>query len=231
MPGALRFEWWGVELDLLPGYAVHHVAADALLVADLHLGKPASFRSGGIPVPEAVTRSDLERLSALVEACGPRRLVVLGDLAHDVAALDRATLDLLDEWRRECAEIRMQLVPGNHDRRLEDLERLGFEVLPERIHLSGLDLVHATCADERTPTLGGHVHPRIRLFERRGEGLRVPCFWFSGRAGILPAFGSFTGGHLVRPREEDVVFAAGPEEVVRLGPGVVKSQGAARSQR
>ena len=213
-PTGHPFEWWGVPLQLLPERAVIHERAGALLLADLHLGKPASFRAGGIPVPEAVTDGDLDRLGALVSRTGVERLVVLGDLAHDRGALDPATIGRLRSWRDELRSVRMQLVPGNHDHRIDDLSTLGFEVLEECHHLEGLDLVHATTGSEHVPTLGGHVHPRIRIGRTRGERLRAPCFWFSNRTGVLPAFGSFTGGHVVEPGREDAVFAVGPDEVV-----------------
>ncbi|MDB4623671.1 helicase-related protein, partial [bacterium] len=41
---------------LIPGF-------NALLVADLHLGKSASFRAGGVPVPEGVDQTILENLT------------------------------------------------------------------------------------------------------------------------------------------------------------------------
>ena len=231
MDGSIEFEWWGIDIELLPGCAVRHSATGTLLVADVHLGKPASFRAGGIPVPEAVTRADLDRLGTLLAATGSERMIVLGDLAHDMAALGETTLRTIHDWRREWPGVSMQLVPGNHDRRLDDIGALGFELLDRRSHLGGLDLVHATSPDEKTPTLGGHVHPRVLLAARRGDRMQVPCFWFSGRSGILPAFGSFTGGHLLRRKEEDIVFAAGTHDVVRLGPGGVGEAGQARSHR
>ena len=43
--------------------------AGALLLADLHLGDPASFRAGGIPV-RRVTDRDLGRLGALITRTG-----------------------------------------------------------------------------------------------------------------------------------------------------------------
>ncbi|MBZ0171464.1 MAG: DEAD/DEAH box helicase, partial [Phycisphaerales bacterium] len=69
------------QLDLLPERAVWWPARRTLLVADLHLGKPASFRSAGAPVPEQVTGADLARLSSLIKTQHAQRVIVLGDLA------------------------------------------------------------------------------------------------------------------------------------------------------
>ena len=57
------------EIVLLPGRAAVLPASATLLVADLHLGKAATFRKAGIPVPEGSAQRDLARL-----ADGPRRL-------------------------------------------------------------------------------------------------------------------------------------------------------------
>jgi metallophosphoesterase superfamily enzyme len=64
--------------------------------------------------------------------------------------------------------------------------------------------------------LAGHIHPAVRL---RGEGdsLRLPCFWFGARYGVLPAFGAFTGNAEVRPRQGDQVYVIADEEVIRIG--------------
>jgi uncharacterized protein len=40
------------DIVLLPGRAAWMPATRTLLVADLHLGKAATFRHAGIPVPE-----------------------------------------------------------------------------------------------------------------------------------------------------------------------------------
>ena len=70
------------EIVLLPGSAAVLPASATLLVADLHLGKAATFRKAGIPVPEGSAQRDLARLADLVVRHAVRRLLVLGDLFH-----------------------------------------------------------------------------------------------------------------------------------------------------
>ena len=48
--------------------------------------------------------------------------------------------------------------------------------------------------------LAGHIHPAVRLSGGAGESLRLPCFWFGPRVGVLPSFGAFTGSAVVRLR-------------------------------
>ena len=64
--------WAGVELRLLPDPALWWPAEATVFIADLHLGKAASFRALGQPVPGGTTRDNLQRLDALIAATGAR---------------------------------------------------------------------------------------------------------------------------------------------------------------
>ena len=68
------------DVVLLPGRAAFLPSSATLLVADLHLGKAATFRKAGIPVPEGSAQADLARLARLVRETSARRLVIVGDL-------------------------------------------------------------------------------------------------------------------------------------------------------
>jgi hypothetical protein len=46
------------------------------------------------------------------------------------------------------------------------------------------------------------------------DGLSSPCFHFTPQLAVLPAFGTFTGSHSIRPAREDRVFVIGPDEVI-----------------
>ena len=59
------------QAELLPGRAIFLPQSKTLIVADLHLGKSATFRKRGLPVPEGTTKSDLDRLAALLKATQP----------------------------------------------------------------------------------------------------------------------------------------------------------------
>lgn len=68
-------------------------------------------------------------------------------------------------------------------------------------------------------TLAGHVHPAVVLHDVDGSSLRLPCFYFGRHYGLLPAFGSFTGTHAIRPRAGDGVYVIAEAEVVAVGSG------------
>ena len=106
------------RVELLAARALHWPRERTAFVADVHLGKAAAFRAGGVPLPRGSTAADLTRLAAVVlHETGAQRLVVLGDFLHGaagrVAALDTA----FRAWRSRHAAIDIVLVRGNHDDR------------------------------------------------------------------------------------------------------------------
>lgn len=219
---APTIDFAGAELTLLPGRAAWWREESTLFIADAHLGKPASYRAAGAPVPEAVTASDLGRLTALLDRTGAARLVVLGDLVHDHAAWRKTTLDALAQWRASRAGLGILLIRGNHDVRTSDPPaELGIEVADPGARLGPLELHHDPATAGEAPALCGHLHPGVRLRARRHTGsLRAPCFWFSGcgggGVGVLPAFGAFTGCMMIHPAAGDRVFAVGDSGVLEV---------------
>lgn len=187
--------WAGELLHLLPERALWWPAGGVLFVADLHLGKAATYRALGQPVPGGTTQENLARLDALIAQHAPVRLVFLGDFLHAAAARTPSLLAALDAWRARHAHIEMTLVRGNHDSRAGDPPAaLRIEIVDEP-HLIG---PFACCHHPQThPThfvLAGHVHPACHLHGRGRDSVRMPCFVGEAGQAILPAFGEFTGG-------------------------------------
>lgn len=223
--GTVEFDWGGERLALLPDRAAWLPEHRTLLAADVHLGKSASFRAMGVPVPESVTGRDLERLSALLGATRAVRLIVLGDLVHDQTAMLDRTCDAVRAWRDGWAGVQIDLIPGNHDRKATACERLGVRVAEPTVMLGGICLTHEPPVDQTegrgggVPTLCGHLHPVVSVGPARTPGrVRSACFWFAGATGILPAFGSFTGGCAMGTELPHAVFAAGERAVIPVTP-------------
>jgi DNA ligase-associated metallophosphoesterase len=196
----------GEVLALLPQRAAWHEATGTLLVADVHLGKGASFRALGVPVPPGSTEATLERLGALVDETGASRLVVLGDLLHGPAARGGSTAEALHRWREARPGVECLLVRGNHDGRAGDPPAgCRFDVVDGPLVLGGLRLCHEPSEFDEGYALGGHLHPAWRL-RGRADSLRLPCFWFRPRWGVLPAFGEFTGARTIDRGPGDRVY-------------------------
>lgn len=219
-PGAAcaTLPWTDAPLWLLPQRAAYCPATASLLVADVHLGKAASFRRLGVPVPEATTAGTLARLDAALDSVPARRLVVLGDLLHAAAAREGAPAAAFAAWRARHAALEVVLVEGNHDVRAGAVPE-AWQVLlqPEPWALGPWSLAHHPgLATASGYGLAGHVHPAVRVGRGPGGGLRLPCFHFAAGGGLLPAFGEFTGSHLMHPTPQDHVWLLAGAEVRAL---------------
>ncbi|MGF6770082.1 DNA ligase-associated metallophosphoesterase [Paraburkholderia sp. GAS199] len=197
--------------------AMFDPALRCLFVADAHFGKDAVFRARGIPVPVGSTADNLMRLDILIAEFEPAVLVFLGDLLHARESHARETLDALHVWRERHAALRIVLVEGNHDRHAGALPAsLGVEYVQEPWRIGPWALCHHPQRVEGAYVLAGHVHPVYRI-STRNDAVRVPCFRFGAACGVLPAFGSFTGG----AREDgyvagERVFLVAQERVIEV---------------
>jgi len=195
--------------------------------------KAATFRHAGIPVPAGGTAHDLARLSRLIVHFTPRRLVILGDFFHAAAGRDHGLLQRLADWCRSHPELRIELIRGNHDAHAGDPPAdLDIATLDAAHDDDGLTLLHDPAPLGPIPlgpavphrhafALAGHVHPAIHLSERGRGGARFPCFWFTPRFAVLPAFGSFTGTHTIRPGPDDRILAITPDGLLHVPTAVL----------
>lgn len=195
-------------------------AESTLFAADVHLGKGAAFRAGGVPLPMGSTASDLAALGRALDASGARRLVILGDLWHARAGRTKAHREEFAAWAA-ARDVRIRLVIGNHDR------HAGWDVdaAAPGARMGPFVLQHEPEPNADGYVLSGHLHPGVVLGGRGGESLRVPCFWFGERVGVLPAFGELTGAATIRPAPGDRVLVVADDLVGilpsrdRPGPG------------
>ena len=209
------------DIPLVAGRAAVITASRTLLVADLHLGKAATFRRAGIPVPEGSAQRDLARLERLVGDWGIRRVLVLGDLFHAARGCTAAVFAEFAAFRRRIAETRVVLVLGNHDRSVGTLpESLGLDACVPSLEEPPYRFVHEPAGpvgeDGDRFTIGGHLHPTVRLASPSGDRLTDRCFVAGSDAMILPAFGSFTGGQRVESAADTRLWIARDDGVVEV---------------
>jgi DNA ligase-associated metallophosphoesterase len=215
----LAIQAGGSTLQLLPQRAAYLPEHRTLLVADAHIGKAVSFRRLGVPVPGGTTTETLQRLSAAVAATGAEEIVFLGDLLHSARSRAAATWAAVAAWREAHAHLRLTLVRGNHDSHAGDPPAAwGVRCVDEPWPLGGLALCHHPQSVPGAYALAGHLHPAVVLGGRAHERLRLPCFHFGAAVGVLPAFGAFTGMHVVERRPGERVYVVAGDEVRAL-PG------------
>jgi DNA ligase-associated metallophosphoesterase len=205
--GTIVAQVGGETVAFLADRALWWAREATLFVADVHLGKAATLRAGGIAVPRGATAADLARLAALVDRMRARRLVVLGDFLHArsgrVAALDATFAG----WRGQRSALDLVLVRGNHDAAAGDPPadwRIDVRAAP--LPLGPFVLQHEPDAPRSGYALCGHLHPGVHV-RGGGDAARLPCFVVGPRRTVLPAFGRLTGLALVAPRAGETRIA------------------------
>ena len=210
----------GQKLTLHPERALFWRDKRLLIVADPHFGKAQVFREDGIAVPAGTTAGDLERLSGLMDRFGPRKLIFLGDLTHGRIENPVLLNRLINHWRRRHMDVSISLVTGNHDRFAgRKLPQWRFERVAEDITIEPFQFTHKPKIHNALYNMAGHLHPAVTL---RGVGRQkeiLPCFCFGPRGGILPAFGFFTGNHVIHPGPDDRIFVVADQRVIKMPPG------------
>jgi len=216
--GACGLEWAGYHWQMLPEKALFWEEERALLIADAHLGKVTHFRKAGMGVPPAATRQNWERLESLLAQWQPREVIFLGDLFH--SEMNSEWL-LLKQFMAAHSAVKFHLVLGNHDIFPKAAYRQsGLLCHPEPYWRQGLALAHHPPEASETPTLCGHLHPGVMLHGRGKQRMRLPCFYWEEREGILPAFGAFTGLHTLPVKTRSCVYAVAEHQLVAVHQGL-----------
>jgi len=213
----LEIELSGERMLLLAERAIFWPRRVTLFVSDLHWGKAAAFRAKSLPIPDGTAEEDLMRLDGLIARTGACRLIVLGDLLHATGSRTIALLERITAWRMQHPSLEIMLVRGNHDNAAGDppaawkIRCVDGPYLEEPFMLSHFPDVYAGGY-----TLAGHLHPGARLFGRGRQSVTLPCFWFSRKVGVLPAFSSFTSASPIRPYTGDRVYVVAESTVVAM---------------
>ncbi|MEM7108398.1 MAG: ligase-associated DNA damage response endonuclease PdeM [Bacteroidota bacterium] len=193
------------HFTLLEEKALFWKEAETLLLADLHLGKANHFRKSGIPVPNKPNDRNIDRLISLLQHVKPQRVIFMGDLFHSVY---NPEWEVFGQVLTYFPAISFELVIGNHDiLGKHQYDKHGLLVHSEPIEEYGILLSHEpldTYSKDQY-NVAGHIHPGVLLRGKGRQALRLPCFYFSNRQALLPAFGELTGTYLITPKKGDKV--------------------------
>ncbi|WP_419870834.1 ligase-associated DNA damage response endonuclease PdeM [Chryseobacterium sp. CT-SW4] len=162
----------------------------ALILSDLHIGKTAHFRKNGIAVANHIFKSDLERLSALIEYFQPEKFMVVGDLLH---AGNNSDVEEFCTWKEQYEELKFYLIEGNHDKISKSLaKKLSFDFMSEALEMNDLMFSHDFQKTSSHFQITGHIHPGLVIYSSV-KRIKLPCFVLTSRQLLLPAFSEFTG--------------------------------------
>jgi putative SbcD/Mre11-related phosphoesterase len=153
-----------------------------LVAADLHLGLEYELWQGGVCIPSQ-TEKILAALSGFLAEIKPDRLLLLGDIKHNVPRTSWQEKREIPEFLRQlCDRVIVEIVPGNHDSNLADMAPQGARVRPSSgFVLDGVGYFHGhTWPDEKVmrakALVAGHLHPALRLPDPLGRSPSRPVW-------------------------------------------------------
>nr|MBA2250316.1 metallophosphoesterase [Chitinophagaceae bacterium] len=168
-----------------------------------------------------IFKEDLQRLFALIQYFKPEQLLFVGDLFH---SHQNKELELFLKWRNDMPGLQMQLIRGNHDILPKKFYKdARIDISEQALSVENFCFTHdinSHCKAANTKnvfTFSGHVHPGIRFSGMGKQALYFPCFYFTKKYAILPAFSRFTGLAKIKPKESDKVFVIVENSVVKVG--------------
>lgn len=190
----------------------------ALVLADLHLGIEWELYHSGISIPSQVEKRK-RRIIDYIQKVKPQRIVLLGDIKHNVPVTSWQERQEVPLFLKELASFApVDIVPGNHDGSIEEL-------VPEKVRVHGmrgfvLDGVgyfhgHTWPGAEllsSSHVVMSHNHPAIRFTDSLGHSVSEPAWirthfiekairehyrdieWSNPEVIIMPAFNELCGG-------------------------------------
>jgi uncharacterized protein len=187
---------------------------NALIIADMHLGKTGHFRKSGIAVPQHIYKADLQRLMSQIYFFKADHLIIVGDLTHSSFNKE---LELFNKWRKDFTSLRIDLVKGNHDILNDNWYKEADISITDELVKDGFCFRHdLEKCNADLYTFSGHIHPGITVKGKAQQSLRFPCFYFTKDQCILPAFSHFTGTYNVQPVKGETVFAIVENKIMQV---------------
>jgi len=214
-----RFILQNQNLWLSPARCIFWEEEKILILSDLHFGKSGHFRKSGIGVPQNIYKEDLQRLFSQIQYFKPSTLIIAGDMFHSHANKE---IDFFLKWRNDIPSLLIHLVKGNHDILTDKFyEEANIKVANKKLSIKNFCFTHDIASlsktdDENLFTFSGHIHPGIKVSGGGKQSFTLPCFYFSRKHAVLPAFSLFTGLYKLVPKKTDSIFALVESQVIKM---------------
>lgn len=200
----------GQILELHPLGTAFWQQESTLIVSDLHFGKISHFRKHGSAVPFEAIRKNIEHLEVVLKAFDPKKICFLGDLFHSHL---NSEWEIFEQWVLSYSKDFL-LIKGNHDIiPPENYRRIGIRYI-DRWESGPFTFTHEPEKISESFNVAGHIHPAVQLVGSGRQKLKLPCFLKRPEQLILPAFGAFTGTHVLNPEPDDVAYVLAEGEII-----------------
>lgn len=213
---SIKLNFIGEQVALLPEKALWLPDLKSLVVADVHWGKIDHFRRAGIPVPVKGNDKNAETLIALITHYKPKCVIFIGDLFHSVY---NDGWETFGQVRRSFPHCAFDLVIGNHDILSErQYKRHDITIHRNSLQVKNLFFTHDPLDKilDGLFNVAGHIHPGAHLVGTGKQSVTLSCFHIKDYQCILPAFGSFTGLAIVKPKIGEKIFVIADRKVMAM---------------
>jgi uncharacterized protein len=156
----------------------------SLVVADIHLGIEWDLYRSGINLPSQM-KGRLDRLLGYIQENSPNRVILLGDVKHNVPQVSWQEKDEIPCFLETLAEhTHVDIIPGNHDGGLELLFNRQKDITVHSARGALIDGVgyfhgHTWPAPEilaASYVVTDHNHPTVRFTDAFGYSIVEPAW-------------------------------------------------------
>lgn len=156
----------------------------SLVIADIHLGIEWDLYRSGINLPSRM-KERLDRILCYVEANFPDRIILLGDVKHNVPQVSWQEKSEIPRFLEALAEhAHVDIVPGNHDGGIELLFNREKDIKIHSVRgtvLDGVGYFHGHTWPDPELLAASHVvtahnHPTVRFTDAFGYSIVEPAW-------------------------------------------------------
>jgi len=157
-----------------------------LVISELHLGLEYDLYKSGVKIPSQRIKFE-ETIEQLIKSTKAKTLVILGDIKHKVpGSTIREDIEIPKFLENLKQKIKLILIKGNHDDRIEEIIPSGIKIYSSRGHKIGkYGFFHGHAWPSKNLMqcdylFMGHVHPSIEF--KDSFGFRsVLSVWLKGK--------------------------------------------------
>jgi uncharacterized protein len=142
---------------------------------------------------------------------------VLGDMLHAIRGRERQLFQEFQNWRELHQSLEIILVRGNHDKGAGDPpDEWNIHCVDAPFSETPFVWSHEPVESERGYVLAGHLHPAVQMMGKGKQRLKLPCFWFREKVGVLPAFTSLSASAVITPAPDDRIYVIAGSAVLKV---------------
>lgn len=155
-----------------------------LIISDLHLGLTAELAKQGIELPSQIPPTK-DRILKLLKKEHPDRLILLGDVKHNIPVTSWQEWKELPDFFSELSDmVQIEILPGNHDGDIEGLVPKDVIIHDSKgilVNNDKIGLMHGhTWPNPRLLgaeiIISGHNHPTIEFKDNLGARITEPSW-------------------------------------------------------